>query len=369
MQPSPLKSSTLSLQAEEERRISQLLTWLSLVGVIFLLVIAAISWSNQNLLHSKILMGFALFMLINQWVFQRSRSMVGHRAGLVALVIVLFGYLVSSGGDNNTGPLWFYVFPPLAFYLTSLRIGSLLIALCIGFALLVFLFPQLPFVQTEYGSDFQVRFLATILFESLFCFVLDYSRREARREVIDVAALYERAAKTDSLTGLPNRRAIQNEMNREFARYKRSDNHFSVLLLDLDHFKEINDTLGHDAGDAVLSQFAVLLRQLSRNSDMNARWGGEEFLVLLPDTSLMQALALAERLRLTVQQHVFAYEDQSIRLTVSSGVCCITQVEDTDALLRQADHLLYQAKSLGRNCVVPRLRSGEHPVQSGLCNL
>ncbi|TVP54640.1 MAG: GGDEF domain-containing protein [Halomonadaceae bacterium] len=347
-----MKSGTLSLQAEEHRRVSQVLTWLTLCGVAFLLTIAALSWCNDNMHHGQILLLFALVMVVNQGVFLVTRSWVIQRAGLLTVVIILFAYLISTGGQNNTGPLWFYLFPPLAFFLTSLRVGSLLITLCICFALVVFLFPQLPFVQTRYDGTFQVRFLATIVFETLFCFILDYSRREARQQVINLAALYERAAKTDTLTGLPNRRAIQDQMAREFARYQRNDHHFSVLLLDLDHFKQINDNHGHDAGDALLVQFATLLRQQSRNSDMNARWGGEEFLILLPDTSLSQALALAERLRARVAEQAFMHEGKSLHITLSGGVGCIAQVADTQALLRQADLLLYKAKSQGRNCVV-----------------
>jgi len=357
MRPNPLKSGTLSLEAEENRRVSQVLTWVSLTGALFLFGIAAISWVSGNVLHGQILIVFGITLLINNLIFTRTRSFEGQRTGVVVLVICLFAYLITTGGENNTGPLWFYAFPPMAFFLTSLKVGSILIGLCFCFAILVFRFPELPFVYTEYNTEFQIRFLATVAFETIFCFVLDLSRRHARRELINVAALYERAAKTDSLTGLPNRRALQDSMAREFSRYQRTGHHFSVVLMDLDSFKQINDTYGHDAGDAILGQFAALLRQLSRTSDMNSRWGGEEFLLLLPDTSLLQALTLAERLRQAVEAHTFAHGGQKIPLTISAGVCSITQADNTEGLLKQADKYLYEAKASGRNRVTPRVRA------------
>jgi len=173
-----------------------------------------------------------------------------------------------------------------------------------------------------------------------------------------MASLYEQAAKTDELTMLSNRRDMKECMEKELYRHQRSNSYFSIILMDIDHFKRVNDTYGHDAGDAVLKEFAALLKPLSRKVDIISRWGGEEFLMLLPDTSLVQALALAERLRTEVEGYSFNYKSTSIPITMSAGVCSISQHENINSVLKQADVNLYEAKLKGRNRIEPPVKKG-----------
>ncbi len=158
---------------------------------------------------------------------------------------------------------------------------------------------------------------------------------------------------TDDLTGLYNRRYFQKQLSKEFARYQRSFSVTTVMMLDLDYFKTINDTFGHAAGDKVLQDFAKLLTHAQRNSDFCARVGGEEFALLLPNTSLHDAMSFAERLLKQVREHVFSFEGKRIPLTVSIG-CAEMQMGDThpDLVLARADRALYQAKESGRDRVM-----------------
>ncbi len=353
---------------QEEIRVSQVLTWLSLAAILFLLGIGAKSLLSSHTGHALVLSLFAALVATNMLVFWRTGSRSGQKTGMIIIVALLFAYLIASGGESNTGPLWFYVFPPLLFYLTDLKTGTLLMLACLAFAAVVFRFPQLPFVMAEYGTDFQIRFFATIAFESTFCYVLEASRRKARNELVGLAIMHEHAARTDELTGLANRRDMHQRLLAEFGRYQRSGHHFSVVLIDLDLFKRINDEYSHNAGDAVLKQFADLMRAVLRQADVPARWGGEEFLVLLPDTSLLQALALAERLREEVEQTRFRFQDKRLPVTISAGVCSISQVDSIDHLLRQADLNLYEAKQSGRNRIAPRVRSKGSPTDGNLAN-
>lgn len=219
--------------------------------------------------------------------------------------------------------------------------------------LVIFRMPELPFVWTTYSTDFQIRFFSTICFSMVFSYALDQSRRKAYANLSELASLYETAAKTDELTRLPNRRDMHSHLDKEYYRYKRHGSHFSVILMDIDHFKMVNDTYGHDAGDYVLIKFAEMLKDSCRKMDIAARWGGEEFLILLPDTSLVQALAMAERFRRRIEQFTAQYKHQQIHCTTSCGVCSISQTKDISALLKQADINLYQAKLKGRNMVIP----------------
>ncbi|PAV25671.1 GGDEF domain-containing protein [Tamilnaduibacter salinus] len=344
-------------RADEEVRVARVLTGLSVAALFFLAGISIKSWFSDHTGHALALALFFLLVVLNLLVFWRTGNRGRNKTGMLTIVAGLFIYLVASGGESNTGPLWLYVFPPLVFYLTSLRTGTILLLACLFFTAVVFRFPGLPFVFAEYGGNFQLRFFATMLFSSLFCYVLEASRRNARNDLVTLAASYEQAARTDELTGLANRRDMQHRMDNEFSRYQRAGHHFSVVLMDLDHFKRINDDFGHDAGDEVLQQFAWLMQSLCRQSDLAARWGGEEFLLLLPDTSLLQALTLAERLRDAVEGHEFVHDGQRLPVTISAGVCSISQCNNLDELLRQADQNLYEAKEAGRNRIAPRVRS------------
>jgi diguanylate cyclase (GGDEF)-like protein len=341
----------------EEARVSRLLTGLSLMAVLFLLGIGAKAWFADHQTHAWILWVFGVFVVGNMLVFAHTGNRAAQKGGLISIVGLLFGYLMITGGESNTGPLWFYVFPPLLFYLTDLKTGTAVLLFCVLVAMVVFQFPGLPFVTAEYSTDFKIRFFATLTFVSIFCFVLEASRLNARKELMDLARAHEHAAQTDELTGLSNRRDMQYRLNQEFSRYQRSGHHFSIALIDLDLFKRVNDDYGHDAGDQVLKDFSELTRSVIRQTDIAARWGGEEFLILLPDTSLLQALTLAERLRLEVDRHPFSFGDTPIPVTISAGICSIAKAGSVNELLKQADLHLYSAKKSGRNRIAPRVRT------------
>jgi diguanylate cyclase (GGDEF)-like protein len=161
-----------------------------------------------------------------------------------------------------------------------------------------------------------------------------------------------RLARRDPLTGLLNRRAIDDLLDDEAHRASRLGSTFSVLMLDVDHFKAINDHHGHAAGDRALQHLATLLSGQMRDIDRVARYGGEEFVVLLPATDAAEAAVLAERLRERVASLPASWEDQAMPLTISIGVAQWSgEKEGLRALLAQADDALYRAKSRGRNCV------------------
>ena len=160
-------------------------------------------------------------------------------------------------------------------------------------------------------------------------------------------------AERDALTGLRNRRAFDSELAAERARFERYGRPLSLMILDLDLFKNINDTHGHEAGDAALQAVAAIVEKEIRDVDIAARMGGEEFVVLLPETVLSHATEVAERLRAAIERTDFQWRGTRVPLRASLGVsACPTCVADPRALLRSADAALYQAKALGRNRVV-----------------
>ena len=163
----------------------------------------------------------------------------------------------------------------------------------------------------------------------------------------------EHLSQHDALTGLLNRRAIEVMLDREVQRLQRFGQSFTVLMVDIDHFKRINDRMGHAAGDAVLCAVAQTLQAQAREVDRVARYGGEEFCVLLPHTDHEGAIQAAERLRDAVTQISIPWNNDTITVTVSTGMACALDTkEHLRSLLRRADEALYRAKAEGRNRVV-----------------
>jgi diguanylate cyclase (GGDEF)-like protein len=153
----------------------------------------------------------------------------------------------------------------------------------------------------------------------------------------------------DSLTELPNRRGFDLLAAQAMQEAKREPKPLTALLLDLDHFKALNDTYGHLAGDQVLIGFARDLESCLRHSDIVCRWGGEEFIVLLKDTDGKTGLMIAEKIRQHVEQQRYAYNEQALHVTVSIGLTTLQPDDTLHSLLSRADHAMYRAKQSGRN--------------------
>ena len=159
-----------------------------------------------------------------------------------------------------------------------------------------------------------------------------------------------RLSRTDRLTGLNNRGHWEERLEQEFRRAKRSGNNASLVMFDIDHFKQVNDTYGHQTGDEVIRSIAAQLQSLQRETDISGRYGGEEFSVILPDTDADQASVMAERLRTSIASTEIRHEGQVLQVTISLGISQISpQMQDYKQWLEQSDQALYHAKRSGRN--------------------
>ncbi|TMG80140.1 MAG: diguanylate cyclase [Betaproteobacteria bacterium] len=177
---------------------------------------------------------------------------------------------------------------------------------------------------------------------------------ERERALLEANERLKHMSRTDSLTGLDNRRYFEQQLDLMFAHSQRLSEPLSCVMCDLDRFKSVNDEHGHQAGDAVLKQFAAVLKREAREIDRVGRYGGEEFIVLLPGTVLDASVTFAERVRKQVENHTFVFDGGTIRRTASFGVAGWPHPRVTycDALVRAADDALYVAKETGRNRVV-----------------
>ena len=158
---------------------------------------------------------------------------------------------------------------------------------------------------------------------------------------------------TDHLTGLYNRRYMMDILEREFLRTARTGSSLAFLIIDLDYFKEINDRYGHQEGDAVLGRAAAVFREQLRSYDIPVRFGGDEFVAVLPEAALSDAQAVAERIRRSLGDIVFSGSLEKLKVTASLGFAVYPWkgVETMEDLIREADNALYRGKAKGRNCV------------------
>ncbi|MDZ4334608.1 MAG: GGDEF domain-containing protein [Pseudomonas sp.] len=194
-----------------------------------------------------------------------------------------------------------------------------------------------------FESDYQmVSFLVTSMMASTLSFVFAY-RTSSQRDQLQQLAIH------DPLTGARNRRAMNEELKIAASIYRRHGNSYGVLVMDLDHFKRINDSHGHQAGDQVLVDFVELIKSSSRKEDRLFRFGGEEFLLLLPNTERAGLMAAAQHLQQQVAQHL---RGPGGAVTMSVGGAILRRDEHWENMLQRADERLYRAKNAGRDCIV-----------------
>lgn len=281
---------------------------------------------------------------------------ISTRVVLFSLLSLMI-YLVYSGGVSNTGPLWIYLVPPVAFFFEGLRKGLMNIGFFILVISIMLFFSNDALLDTHYPFEFKTRLMYSFLTVTLLFGFYEYSRQKSFQAVQAMSQEYEQKAMQDSLTKLPNRRGMRAHLNYEYERTKRSSLPLTILVCDIDHFKAINDAFMHDGGDFVLEELSKLFSQVIRKQDHTSRWGGEEFLFLLPETSASDAYILAEKLRRTVEETAFIYKGKAIKITLSIGLSEIAPDVNIDQAINIADRHLYHAKQNGRNQVSPALQS------------
>lgn len=194
-------------------------------------------------------------------------------------------------------------------------------------------------------QDGQINHICVTLLDVTDTSIYQSQLKEARDRLSE-------ASNRDGLTGVYNRRYLEQALAKEFARVKRYEGALSLIMVDIDHFKRVNDERGHLAGDEVIRRTAEILSSCIRESDTLGRYGGEEFAVLLPHTKLEGAVVLAERLRKCIAAHAVTFGNQSIPVTISVGVAeLMPDTPNYEQLIQDADTALYQSKDGGRNRV------------------
>lgn len=284
-------------------------------------------------------------MLLFRITGNRNWASYGFAYGLLAL----FGFLVATGGVDHTGPLWGYPMAVVVLSILRARLGLAVIAAMLGIILVLFLTPPALLETAAYAIAFKVRYAATFLALVLFTGLHEYARAKSQAALEQVSEQIDRLSQTDVLTDLPNRRFMLERLEEENSRHLRHQRPYAILYGDVDDFKQINDRYGHAAGDEALRAIACAMRANLRQHDIVCRWGGEEFLVLLPETGTDLALEVAEKLRAAVAAIDFCPGGVAHRVSISFGVQVVTSAGTVDSFIQQADHKLYRAKQAGKN--------------------
>ncbi len=334
----------------ENRRNHRLSMMVGLSGSLFLAVFGLNALFQSNFLLGYSLLAIMTFVLFSIWLMRDKDNEFYGVQGISLAVIITFTYVLVSGGVDNTGPLWSYPLALIILLLQGFKKGAIAILTLLVIALVVFYLPGIP--VAEYSESFKIRFIASFTALAMMSLIYEYLRWKIHGEFVQLNNELHKASLTDPLTQLANRRNAQEQLERLFGLYQRDGDIFSVVMVDIDHFKAINDRFGHDTGDIILSKIATILDQGVRKQDIVSRWGGEEFLILLPHETLEQSINTAEKLRQSIEKLDFSSSGIDDGVTASFGVHSITQSADIKELIVLADKKLYQAKRNGRNCVI-----------------
>ena len=265
------------------------------------------------------------------WQDDIGRRIIAHSLGSVAIAVIVINQLWRIQKTTLR-------FSAILMLVSFLFHGIFLILRTVSIILNP---PPDPFSLSPVQSATYLLSFALSFFWSMG-FILMVSQR-LRNDLMEVATI-------DVLTRIPNRRATQAFLEKELSRAQRNQSEFSVLLIDIDNFKQVNDRWGHSVGDDVLVKTAAIFQSMVRKQDWVGRWGGEEFLMILPGSPDCDAESLAERVRSEIANSEYSYGVESFGITVSIGITCAKPSDQIDQILKNADQALYRAK-LTKNAV------------------
>jgi diguanylate cyclase (GGDEF)-like protein len=336
-------------EALERRRLLQIVLLFGGVAVFILLSISVVNYFRQSGAFIWLTIPAAVFILALVLFTMRTDNISLAINGFGVVMVALSLILLVSGGVNGYGLLWIYIFPPFIFYAQGFRWGLFFMALLFACILAVFYVPYWPMDHFCYGADYKQRFLLSLAGVVMISAISEYSRQKTHRRLVALAEKLETLSHHDELTGLANRRGGLNQLAAVREISLRSGSPFSLVVVDIDHFKQINDRYGHEAGDIMLRHCAKAMGEALRKQDLLVRWGGEEFLCLLPNTGIDGAAVVAEKMRRRLEGSEQITGAHVLKVTGSFGVAQFHRGESIDATLARADEALYRSKEEGRN--------------------
>jgi len=347
------KPESFSIQQLQLRGFSRSLAeleWLLLILVLFYFVAPGTEVADRFGFVSAMI-AFAVFVLAFRYARFFSRETRGKLAVETWIMILFVSYVAYNTGGVHSPLLNLYL---LVIITSALTLGKMVTFLEFILITAVYFYMGYPeFVSQSFSINDFSRLM--ILFAPYL--LVGYVTTMLASDIHYGVEALESLSQTDELTGLRNRRAFNETLHHETRKASRYGRSYSILMMDVDDLKSINDRLGHDAGDKLLKMISNVIQDVLRDTDILARYGGDEFIVLLPETDSEQALEAAERIRTAVNNTSINLEGQAVSSTVSIGIAGYPgSSEEPHEVMKYADKALYQCKNKGKNSVVAFLK-------------
>ncbi len=336
-------------------------TYLCLVIVGITLFIYTVSYLIIGNMVLVLVNGANILLLCMGFVFflRKPEKRKAFTANLILILLFLNAYPVSllTGGIKSSTIVWFTIFPAIMVFMNGIKNAAIWFAVSFTGYISLLIFKDINknalFISSETVTE---RFLDISMLTftiTLIISMVDLSKRRTLKKLGETRKVLRVLATIDPLTELLNRRFFIERSESEINRAKRYHTSLTVLMLDLDYFKRINDNFGHKAGDNVLVEVSKALKKSVRDIDLVGRYGGEEFIILCPESDSASSLQVARRIREDIENLSLELNTQPVRMTISIGVAVEASGENLslDTLIQHADEALYRSKEIGRNCV------------------
>ncbi len=267
--------------------------------------------------------------------------------------IVMFSITTFLGRVDISYFLWSFVVPIACFTLLGATNGVAVTMIYFFISLFLMTAPETIMSSEPYASSVVSRYCVVYLIITLVSFYYESTQKVMFKQIQKEKKKYERDSKLDPLTEIFNRREMMARIGIEQKRQLRHGKPFTLILGDIDNFKNVNDTFGHDQGDHVLRRISRIMKDQIRGIDSICRWGGEEFLIMLVETDLDDGQKVAERIRKNIEETAFEYQNSTITITITCGLSVFHGADDTiESCIKRADQALYRGKEQGKNQII-----------------
>lgn len=340
----------------------------SLIGTLNIIASVIIEMMIDKPHIAAFMLGIALVTNLNVLYLRRSHNTSRAATNVLLIMLVMLNVMLIDGMYQNTASIWLGTFPAAAFFFKGKYHGMRWFSAMLGLLLGIMLLQAMNYLHTPYTTPALGLILVSVATIGMIVFVYESLRAKAEASLRQTREKLHQLAHTDMLTGLPNRTDFYNRLPLALQQARQSGEHLAVLFIDLDDFKPINDTYGHETGDKLLQQAAARLQDELRHSDFIARFGGDEFTAILPGVGNQQEVAAIANKLIAALSSPFTINGHHCRIGVSIGIGLFPDcADDVDTLVQLADHAMYMAKLDGKNssCLCPAMAAEKGTAYKG----
>lgn len=343
---------------------------ITLIGLLNVTISIVIEQSISKEHIAGFMFSMALFAILNILILRKTHNATQAASMVLLITITMFSVMLLDGMYQNTALIWFPTFPAIAFFFKGKLEGLIWLGAQLGIVLLIMLAQGLGLAHSPFSNSVLALLMASTTTVGAMVYVYESMRSKAEASLRQAREELHHLAHTDMLTGLPNRTAFYTQLPLALNQAKRNDDLLAVLFIDLDNFKPINDTYGHETGDLLLQQATYRLQQRLRSSDYIARFGGDEFVAILPGIHEKNEISIIAEKLISALATPFIIDGHICNIGVSIGVGlfpdCASSVDD---LVQLADHAMYTAKLGGKNgyAMCPVLQGNDATPYQGKC--